>query len=64
MADTLNREFSFAEMEIIVEAMTRGTIRAADNRTDGCADCDGLLDARRIGERIADGFAILNAAHE
>jgi hypothetical protein len=65
MPDTLIREsFTAAELLTVRDAATRGIVRAIDARTDGRADCDGLSDARRIGERIADGFAILNSANK
>jgi len=45
----------------IAEAMESGWMQAADNRSDGKADSDPLENDRMIGERIADGFAILSA---
>ncbi len=57
-------EFSDSERAALRDAFHRGTVRAIDNRTDGRADCDGDGDARRIGERIADGFTLLNASHD
>lgn len=63
MTDTLLAEsFTAAELLTVRNAATRGIVRAIDGRTDGRADCDGLADARRIGERIADGFAIINSS--
>jgi len=51
-------EFSDSERAALRDAVTRDTLRAMDNRTDGRADCDALGDAQRIGQRIADGFAM------
>lgn len=52
-------EFSESERAALRAAHDTGTLRARDNRSDCAADCDGLEDARRIGERIADGFDLL-----
>lgn len=63
--DTLEfNGFTVSELSEIRGAHMAGILRAIDNRADGFADCDALTDARRIGERIADGFAILNASTE
>jgi hypothetical protein len=53
-------EFSDRERAALRDAATRDTFHAIDNRADGFADCDPLGDAHRIGQRIADGFAILD----
>lgn len=52
-------EFSESERAALRAARDSGTLRAIDRRTDGFADCDALGDTRRIGERIAAGFALL-----
>lgn len=52
-------EFSDSERAALRAAYERGTVHAIDNRADGRADCDALGDARRTGERIADGFKLL-----
>jgi hypothetical protein len=65
MTETLMTEsFTAAELLTVRNAATRGIVRAIDARTDGRPDCDGLSDARRVGERIADGFRVLSASHE
>jgi hypothetical protein len=64
MADTLENSFTETELTIIRAAAASGCIRAIDARSDGFPDCDALSDARRVGERIADGFAIINASIE
>ncbi len=57
MTETLISEMTDNERAAIRDAMTGGTFRAVDNRSDGRPDNDALGDARRIGQRIADGFA-------
>ena len=58
--ESLISELTDNERAAVCDAMTRGTFRAVDNRSDGCPDNDALGDARRVGQRIADGFALLN----
>lgn len=55
-------ELTATERASIRDAISCDEFRAVDNRSDGCADCDALGDARRIGQRIADGFKILNGS--
>ena len=52
-------ELTETERQRVTAAIENETARAIDNRADGVADCDALCDARRVGERIADGFALL-----
>jgi hypothetical protein len=55
-------ELTASERAAINDAVARDRSRAIDRRSDGAPDCDGLCDARRVGERIADGFAMLNGS--
>lgn len=60
MADTLeNATLTETEISKIRAAVARGTVAAIDARADGARDCDALTDAERVGERIADGFAMM-----
>ena len=45
----------------IAQALAAGALESADNRSDGKQDSDPLCDPRRVGERIAAGFKILNS---
>jgi hypothetical protein len=48
----------------IAEALQRGELESADNRSDGERDADPLQDPNRIGARIAAGFALLNSCEK
>jgi len=51
---------SESEAVRIAVALEAGALEAFDNRSDGIADSDPLCDAQRVGQRIADGFALLD----
>ena len=62
--ENTHTRFTAAEIDAVRAAHGRGTLRAIDARSDGRADCDALQDGRSVGERIADGFKILNGVTE
>ena len=49
------------ELERISNAIERGEATARDARSDLRSDSDPLGDPNRVGERIAEGFALLSA---
>ena len=51
-----------AEVSRFADAVRAGILDALDARDDTAPDVDALGDARRVGERISDGFALLNGA--
>jgi arginine/ornithine N-succinyltransferase beta subunit len=51
--------FTDAEREQFADAVRAGILETLDGRADGRADVDALGDAARVGERLADGFALL-----
>ena len=54
--------FTDAERARFADAVRLGILETLDARADGVADVDALGDMRRVGERIADGFKMLNDA--
>ena len=50
------------EAQRIAERVEAGYLDTFDNRTDGDLDHDPLGDSRRVGERIAAGFKIINSS--
>jgi hypothetical protein len=59
MNQSIEFELTETERRAVRDAFASERFRAVDNRSDGVADCDALCDAARIGQRIADGFAML-----
>ena len=60
------RDHMISESEALemVERAALGDLRAIDAREDLASDSDPLGDARRIGERLSEGFEMLGIGPE